>query len=88
MDMAKRFREFRYQVQRRDNAVMQSEYEKDGVPEYSQTEWQDVLKKSYPFKTASRHFNLQVADYGRAQDVRLVDTKTGRVVSEHITEAA
>lgn len=88
MDMAKRFREFRYQVQRRDNAVMQAEYENDGVPEYSQTEWLDVLKKSYPFKTACRHFNLQVADYGRAQDVRLVDTKTGRVVSEHITVAA
>ena len=86
--MENRFRQFRFQVQQRDNAVMQAEYEKDGVAEYAQTEWQDVLKKAYPFKTACRHFDLQVADLGRAQDVRLIDTKTGRVIDQHITEAA
>ncbi len=85
--MADRFRQFRFQVQERTNAVAQAQYEKDGVPEFAQTEWRNYFKKSYPWKTASAGFDRVVATLGAHVDVRLVDTRTGRVIDQHITEA-
>ena len=82
------FRQYRYQVQIRDCARMIAEYAADGVPEYADTEWKNRLKKSYPMKSALREFEYCIQNLGRSQDIRIIDTKTGRVLQTHIPEVS
>jgi hypothetical protein len=81
--MDNRWRQFRYQVQQRDSQAMIAEYQADGVPEYAQTEWVNRLKKSYPMKSAHRELEYCIREMGRSQDLRLIDTKTMRVIHNH-----
>lgn len=81
------FQEHRYQVQQRDSAKAVAEYERDGVPQYAETEWSNRLKKSYPMKSASKEFNYCLSTMAAAglRDYRLIDTKTGRVLDQYPT---
>lgn len=82
--MNNQWRQFRYQVQVRDCKRLIAEYEADGVPEYANREWRDRLKKPYPMKSASKELSYCIANLGRSQDIRLIDTKTGREVDLHL----
>ena len=87
-DTSMSFREYRYQVQVRDCARLIAEYAADGVSEYANTEWTNRLKKSYPMKSAHKEFNYCIQNLGRSQDIRIIDTKTGRVLDTHIPEVS
>lgn len=82
------YREHRYQVQIRDGAPMIREYQSDGVGHYADTNWRNRLKKSYPMKSAKTEFRYCIKHLGRSQDIRLIDTKTGRVIYTHIQEVS
>lgn len=83
------YREYRYQVQERDSAKLVAEYDADGMSHMADTEWRNRLKKSYPMKSASKEFEYCLQNYGaaRLRDFRLIDTKTGRVIDDHIFKA-
>ena len=80
-----------WQVQRRDSAATKADYDRDGMGHLADTEWSNVLKKPYPWKTASRHFRLYRQERGKWADVRFIriDRETGevRVVAEVIYDA-
>lgn len=84
------WRQHRYQVQQRDSAKLVAEYNADGMAHFAETEWVNRLKKSYPMKSASKEFEYCLRHYGaaRLRDFRLIDTKTGRVINDHITEVS
>ena len=86
--MNNQWRQFRYQVQERDSAKLVAEYEADGMGHLAETEWRNRLKKPYPMKSAANEFENCLRHYGaaRLRDFRLIDTKTGRVVHDHILE--
>ena len=88
--MSNNWRQFRYQVQERDSAKLVAEYEADGMGHLAETEWRNRLKKSYPMKSAAKEFEYCLRNYGaaRLRDFRLIDTKTGRVIHDHILEVS
>ena len=77
------FREYRYQVQFRFGERMIAEYKSAGIDYRDDAEWKNRLKKSYPMKSASKEFNYCLNNMGRACDLRLIDTKSGRVLDSH-----
>ena len=77
------FREHRFQVQYRWGEQMIAEYKAEGISHCEGLEWQDRLKKSYPMKSASKEFNYCLNNLGRSCDLRLIDTKSGRVLDSH-----
>ena len=77
------FREYRFQVQFRWGERMIAEYKAEGIALYADGEWQNRLKKSYPIKSASKEFNYCLDNMGRSCDLRLIDTKSGRVLDSH-----
>lgn len=82
--MSNEFRQHIWQVQKRESLFMRADYEADGMGHLFDGEWRNVLKKAYPWKTASKHYRLIRDEGSKATDVRFVkvDRDTGEVVRE------